>query len=64
MDRPGPGAEASWEALLGVVCSDGSPQYTALKEEVRAALEEKPRKEPRLARRARRSPCGGCAAPL
>ncbi|GAB2765749.1 phosphoadenosine phosphosulfate reductase [Streptomyces bullii] len=48
----------------GVVCSDDGPEFTALEEQVRAAMEEEPRKEPDLARRARRSPCDGCAAPL
>lgn len=48
----------------GVVCSDDGPEFTALEEQVRAALEEKPRKKPDLARRTRRSPCDGCAAPL
>ena len=49
----------------GVVCSDDDgPEFTALEEQVRAALEEEPRKEPDLARRTRRSPCDGCAAPL
>ncbi|MGV9529895.1 hypothetical protein ACWDRM_22065 [Streptomyces cellulosae] len=47
-----------------VVCSDDGPEFTALEEQVRAALEEEPRKEPDLARRTRRSPCDGCAAPL
>ncbi|MGW2563413.1 phosphoadenosine phosphosulfate reductase [Streptomyces sp. NPDC001514] len=51
----------------GVVCPDDGPEFTALEEQVRAALEKEPRKEPDLARRARRtrrSPCDGCAAPL
>jgi hypothetical protein len=48
----------------GEVCSDDSPQFTTLKEEVRAALKEEPRMEFDVARRTRRSPCDGCAAPL
>ncbi|MGW5463724.1 hypothetical protein [Streptomyces sp. NPDC003996] len=47
-----------------MVCSDDGPEFTALEEQVRAALEEEPRKEPDLARRTRRSPCDACAAPL
>ncbi|WP_202919855.1 hypothetical protein [Streptomyces adustus] len=47
----------------GVVCPDDGPEFTALEEQVRAALEEKPRKKPDLARRTRRSPCDGYAAP-
>ncbi|MGW3135034.1 hypothetical protein [Streptomyces sp. NPDC001139] len=45
---------------LGAVCPDDGPEFTALEEQVRAALD----KEPDLARRSRRSPCDGCAAPL
>ncbi|MEV5400791.1 hypothetical protein [Streptomyces sp. NPDC057413] len=48
----------------GVVCSDDGPEFTVLEEQVRASLEEEPRKEPDLALRTRRSPCDGCAAPL
>ncbi|MFF9171843.1 MULTISPECIES: phosphoadenosine phosphosulfate reductase [unclassified Streptomyces] len=47
----------------GVVCPDDGPEFRALEEQVRAALRKKPRKEPELARRARRSLCAGCAAP-
>ncbi|GAA0680196.1 hypothetical protein GCM10009536_08260 [Streptomyces thermocarboxydus] len=47
-----------------MVCSDDGPEFTALEEQVRAALEDEPRKEPDLALRTRRSPCDGCAAPL
>ncbi|WP_330262161.1 hypothetical protein [Streptomyces griseorubiginosus] len=39
----------------GVVCSDDGPEFTALEEHVRAALEEEPGKEPDLAGRTRRS---------
>ncbi|WSB89054.1 hypothetical protein OG805_33865 [Streptomyces cellulosae] len=46
----------------GVVCSDDGPEFIAFEEQVRAALEEEPRKEPDLARRTRRSPCD--AVPL
>ncbi|MGW4560979.1 hypothetical protein ACWEN3_00795 [Streptomyces sp. NPDC004561] len=31
----------------GVVCPDDGPEFTALEEQVRAALEQEPRKEPR-----------------
>ncbi|WP_369253783.1 hypothetical protein [Streptomyces sp. R35] len=51
----------------GVVCPDNGPEFIALEEQVRAALQLEPRKEPdlaRTARRGRRSPCDGCAAPL
>ncbi|MBW8707638.1 hypothetical protein MBT84_49175 [Streptomyces sp. MBT84] len=34
----------------GVVCPDDGPEFTALEEQVRAALQRKPRKEPDLAR--------------
>jgi hypothetical protein len=46
----------------GVLCSDDGPEFTALEEQVRAALKMEPRKEPDLARRERRLPCDGCAS--
>ncbi|MFG3065464.1 hypothetical protein ACGFYM_44150 [Streptomyces sp. NPDC048231] len=46
----------------GVICPDDGPEFTALEEQVRAALQRKPRKEPDLARRDRRVLCEGCAA--
>ncbi|MGW0314083.1 phosphoadenosine phosphosulfate reductase [Streptomyces flavidovirens] len=47
----------------GVVCPDDGPEFAALQVQVRAALKKEPRKEPDLARRDRRTPCDGCAAP-
>ncbi|MFJ3310872.1 phosphoadenosine phosphosulfate reductase [Streptomyces sp. NPDC086549] len=46
----------------GIVCPDDGPEFTALQQQVRAALEKDPRKEPDLARRDARVPCDGCAA--
>lgn len=46
----------------GIVCPDDGQEFTALQEQVRAALEKEPRKEPDLARRDGRTPCDGCAA--
>ncbi|MFF3249347.1 hypothetical protein ACFYWY_37840 [Streptomyces sp. NPDC002870] len=46
----------------GIVCPDDGPEFTALQEQVGAALEKEPRKEPDLARRDGRTPCDGCAA--
>ncbi|MGW7667492.1 hypothetical protein ACWGJX_10150 [Streptomyces sp. NPDC054775] len=47
----------------GVVCPDDGPEFTALEEQVRAALQRKPRKEPDLACHDRGVLCEGCAAP-
>ncbi|WP_233415873.1 phosphoadenosine phosphosulfate reductase [Streptomyces sp. N35] len=45
----------------GVVCADDGPEFTALEEQVRAALSYEPRKEPDLARgRGSRPLCDGC----
>ena len=47
----------------GVVRPDDGPEFTALEEQVRAALKREPRKEPDLARDGGRALCDGCAAP-
>ncbi|MFJ4620821.1 hypothetical protein [Streptomyces sp. NPDC088812] len=47
-----------------MICPDDGPEFNSLKEQVRAALELEPGKEPDLARRTGRWPCDGCAAPL
>ncbi|MEU8952033.1 phosphoadenosine phosphosulfate reductase [Streptomyces sp. NPDC048489] len=44
----------------GVICADDGPDFTALQQQVRAALQVEPRKEPDFARRNRRLPCDGC----
>ncbi|MDV9169811.1 hypothetical protein R6V09_06630 [Streptomyces sp. W16] len=44
----------------GVVCPDDGPEFTALQDQVRAALEKKPCKEPDLARRRGRAMCEDC----
>ncbi|WP_229848963.1 phosphoadenosine phosphosulfate reductase [Streptomyces melanogenes] len=46
----------------GVICRDDGPEFTALQEQVRAALKQRPRKEPQLARRSGRAQCDGCTA--
>ncbi|WP_344076176.1 phosphoadenosine phosphosulfate reductase [Streptomyces crystallinus] len=46
----------------GVICPDDGPEFIALEVQIRAALKQKPRKEPRLARRNGRTPCDGCTA--
>ncbi|MEU6511025.1 hypothetical protein [Streptomyces sp. NPDC046942] len=45
----------------GVVCLDDGPEFTALEDQVRAALRNKPRKEPNLARGSGRPMCDGCS---
>ncbi|GGV52450.1 phosphoadenosine phosphosulfate reductase [Streptomyces spectabilis] len=45
----------------GVVCPDDGPEFTALEDQVRAALQQEPRKEPKLARGADRALCDGCS---
>ncbi|MGW2651841.1 phosphoadenosine phosphosulfate reductase [Streptomyces sp. NPDC001393] len=45
----------------GVVCADDGPEFTALEEQVRAALKKEPRKQPELARRGGRALCDGCS---
>ncbi|MGW7410196.1 hypothetical protein ACWGI9_42100 [Streptomyces sp. NPDC054833] len=45
----------------GIVCPDDGPEFTAL-QQVRAALEKEPRKDPDLVRRDTGVPCDGCAA--
>ena len=44
----------------GAVCLDDGPEFTTLQDQVRAALEKGPRKEPDLARRRGRAMCEGC----
>ncbi|MEU0949846.1 phosphoadenosine phosphosulfate reductase [Streptomyces canus] len=46
----------------GVVCPDDGPEFTALEDQVRAALKKEPRKEPELARGSGRALCDGCTA--
>jgi len=46
----------------GVVCPDDGPEFTALQNQVRAALTMEPRKKPELARDSGRRPmCDGCS---
>ncbi|WP_256255745.1 phosphoadenosine phosphosulfate reductase [Streptomyces sp. MUSC 14] len=44
----------------GVVCPDDEPDFTVLRDQVRAALKKEPRKKPELARRGGRALCDGC----
>ncbi|WP_186356836.1 hypothetical protein [Streptomyces sp. SLBN-118] len=44
----------------GIVCPDDGPEFTALENQARAALQEEPRKEPKLARGSGRAMCDGC----
>ncbi|WP_369383284.1 phosphoadenosine phosphosulfate reductase [Streptomyces sp. cg36] len=46
----------------GVICPDDGPEFTTLVNQVRAALQKEPRKEPQLARENRRALCDGCTA--
>jgi hypothetical protein len=45
----------------GIVCPDDGPDFTALQQQVRAALKNDPRKAPDLARTSGRALCDGCA---
>ena len=53
-------AERCGAAAPGVICPDDGPEFTAVEVQVRAALREKPRKEPELARGGGRPMCDGC----
>ncbi|MGW1193684.1 phosphoadenosine phosphosulfate reductase [Streptomyces sp. NPDC002559] len=55
-------AEACGGLDPGVVCPDDGPEFTALQEQVRAALRKAPRKTPDRARNGGRALCDGCAA--
>ncbi|MET8291490.1 phosphoadenosine phosphosulfate reductase [Streptomyces sp. NPDC005132] len=45
----------------GIICPDDGPDFTALQDQVRAALKVEPRKLPDLARDGGRALCSGCA---
>ncbi|WP_406723395.1 hypothetical protein WJ438_00100 [Streptomyces sp. GD-15H] len=55
-------AEQCGAPAPGVVCADDGPEFTALKNQVRAALRKGPRKEPEMARHNGRALCDGCTA--
>ncbi|MFE3268901.1 phosphoadenosine phosphosulfate reductase [Streptomyces sp. NPDC059215] len=46
----------------GVICPDDGPDFTALQQQVRTALEVEPRKTPDLARDSGRALCNGCTS--
>ncbi|MFJ3213888.1 adenine nucleotide alpha hydrolase family protein [Streptomyces flaveolus] len=46
----------------GIVCPDDGPEFTALQEQVRQAIQLEPRKKPELARHTGRALCDGCTA--
>ncbi|MFF2386987.1 phosphoadenosine phosphosulfate reductase [Streptomyces sp. NPDC058108] len=46
----------------GIICPDDGPDFTALQQQVRAALEVEPRKTPDLARNSGRALCNGCTS--